>query len=197
VEQGARTTGEAHPDTGQAGLDDATLVARAAEADPAAFEALVRRHHRVLFGLAVRLVGNRADAEDVVQESFVAAWRRLPEFRGQAAFSSWMYRIVTNRCLTLARRASPTVPLDAERQGLATSQTDEPAAATEAGARLAALEEALAELPPEQRVCWVLRHLHGLGYSEIGEIVGAGPPAVRGRIHRARRQLAEVMRPWR
>jgi RNA polymerase sigma-70 factor (ECF subfamily) len=197
VEQGAQAPGGAGPETGQAGLDDATLVARAAEADAAAFETLVRRHQRACFGLAVRLVGNRADAEDVVQESFIAAWRRLPEFRGEAAFSSWMYRIVTNRCLTLTRRRREPVPLESEAQGLAASPGDEPAAATETRQRLAALGAALAELPPEQRACWVLRHLHGLGYTEIGEIIGAEPGAVRGRIHRARRHLAEVMRPWR
>jgi RNA polymerase sigma-70 factor (ECF subfamily) len=197
VDQGAHIADEARPRTGESGLDDQTLVARAAEADAAAFEALVRRHQRVCFALAVRLVGNRADAEDVVQESFIAAWRRLPEFRGQAAFSSWMYRIVTNRCLTLTRRRRETVPLEPETQGLATSPGDEPAAATETRARLAALGEALAELPAEQRACWVLRHLHGLGYTEIGEILGVGPGAVRGRIHRARRHLAEVMRAWR
>jgi RNA polymerase sigma-70 factor (ECF subfamily) len=178
-------------------LDDQTLVARAAEGDAPAFEALVRRHQRALFGLAVRMVGNRTDAEDVVQESFIAAWRRLPEFRGDAAFSSWMYRIVTNRCVTLTRRRRETVPLESETQGLAASPGAEPAAATEGGARLAALGTALAGLPPEQRACWVLRHLHGLGYTEIGEILGVEPGAVRGRIHRARKHLAEVMRPWR
>jgi RNA polymerase sigma-70 factor (ECF subfamily) len=198
MDQGAHTGAGTGPSGAPgAGLDDQTLVARAAEGDARAFEALVRRHQRPLFALAVRLVGNRDDAEDSVQESFVAAWRRLPEFRGEAAFSSWMYRIVTNRCLSLARRRRETVPLDTERHGLATSQADEPALATEAEQRLAALGEALAELPGEQRACWVLRHLHGLGYTEIGEIVGAEPAAVRGRIHRARTRLAEVMRPWR
>jgi RNA polymerase sigma-70 factor (ECF subfamily) len=197
VEQGTQATGGTQPAASEAGLDDATLVARAAEADAAAFEALVRRHQRALFGLAVRLLGNRADAEDVVQESFVAAWRRLPEFRGDAEFSTWMYRIVTNRCVTLIRRRRETVPLDSEAQGLAASPDEEPAQATETRRRLAALGEALAELPPEQRACWVLRHLHGLGYAEISEIVEAEPAPVRGRIHRARRHLAEVMRAWR
>jgi RNA polymerase sigma-70 factor (ECF subfamily) len=196
VEQGARTAG-AHPAALEPGLDDATLVARAAEADARAFETLVRRHQRGCFGLAVRFLGNRADAEDVVQEAFIAAWRRLPEFRGDAAFSTWMYRIVTNRCLALSRRRREVVPLDTETPGLATSWDAEPAQATEAGARLSALGQALLELPGEQRACWVLRHLHGLGYAEIGEIVGAEPGAVRGRIHRARVRLAEVMRPWR
>jgi RNA polymerase sigma-70 factor (ECF subfamily) len=90
---------------------DSLLVVRAAEGDESAFETLVRRHGPVLLGLAHRLLGNRADAEDAVQESLVSAWRRLPEFRRQAAFRSWMYRIVTNRCLSVLRARRPATPL--------------------------------------------------------------------------------------
>lgn len=178
-------------------LDDATLVVRAQEQDPRAFEELVRRHQRPLFALAVRLLGDRGAAQDAVQESFVAAWRRLDDFRGEAAFSSWMYRIVTNRCLNAARRRRPTVPLDAVVEGLATSGAESPERAAEVNERLAALHRALDGLPAQLRACWVLRNVDGLGYTEIAEVVGAGPDAVRGRIYRARIRLAEVMGPWR
>lgn len=178
-------------------VDDATLVVRAREGDPRAFEALVRRHQRPLFGLAVRLLGDRGEAEDAVQESFVAAWRRLADFRGDAAFSSWMYRIVTNRCLGVARRRRPTVPLDTDGQSLTISGTAAPEDTAEAGQRLAALYRALDGLPVELRACWVLRNIDGLSYIEIAGIVGASPAAVRGRIYRARSKLAEAMRPWR
>lgn len=178
-------------------VDDATLVVRAREGDPRAFEALVRRHQRPLFGLAVRLLGDRGEAEDAVQESFVAAWRRLADFRGDAAFSSWMYRIVTNRCLGVARRRRPTVPLDTDGQSLTISGTAAPEDTAEAGQRLAALYRALDGLPVGLRACWVLRNIDGLSYIEIAGIVGASPAAVRGRIYRARSKLAEAMRPWR
>lgn len=182
-------------------LDDATLVARAADGDVPAFEALVRRHQRPLFTLAVRLLGDRGDAEDAVQESFVSAWRRLADYRREAEFGSWMYRIVTNRCLSMMRRRRPAAPLD-EAAFLAGSargaagRAGSPAYAAEVNQRLAALHQALDELPAELRACWVLRHVDELSYTRIAEIVGASPDAVRGRLYRARSQLAEVMRPW-
>ncbi len=180
------------------GFDDATLVIQAQEGDDHAFEVLLRRHQRPLFALAVRLLGDRADAEDAVQESFLAAWRRLPDFRGEAAFSSWMYRIVTNRCLTLGRRRRPTVALEAAPgDTVASPDAASPEHVSEATGRLDALHRALDDLPIELRAAWVLRNVEDLGYTEIAEILGCSPDAVRGRIYRARRTLAEVMTPWR
>lgn len=177
-------------------LDDLTLVVRAQEGDTRSFAALVRRHQRPLFRLAVRLLGNRSDAEDALQEAFVAAWRRLGGFRGQAAFSSWMYRIVTNRCLTLLRTRRPVIPLD-ELGDQPTPAGSSPEHAAETRDRADALNRALQALPLEQRACWILRELHGLSYEDIAAIVEASPDAVRGRLHRARRTLVEVMAPWR
>lgn len=189
-------------------LDDMTLVVRAQEGDAAAFGVLVHRHQRTLYGLAVRILGNTADAEDAVQESFIAAWRRLPEFRGSAAFSSWMYRIVTNRCLNLARSRRPTVPLDemdetrdaAGRGGprlVGPPSPESPERQVETNETVTALLRALDHLTVEQRACWVLRELHGMDYAEIARATGSTPDAVRGRIFRARRELAEAMRSWR
>lgn len=177
-------------------LDDLTLVVRAQEGDVRAFEVLVRRHQRQLYRLAMRLLGNSNDAEEAVQDAFVAAWRRLRGFRGDAAFSSWMYRIVTNRCLALLRTRPPVVSLDdlGDQPG---PDGDSPERAAETGDRSTALNRALHNLPTEQRTCWVLRELHGLSYVEIAAIIGVSPDAVRGRLYRARTTLAEVMRPWR
>lgn len=177
-------------------LDDLTLVVRAQEGDTRAFEALVRRHQRRLYRLAVRLLGDTSDAEEAVQEAFVAAWRQLKGFRGEAAFSSWMYRIVTNRCLLQVRKRRPVLVLaDLDEQPGPDGASPEQAA--EAQDRGAALNRALRELPAEQRTCWILRELHGLSYDDIGTIVGASADAVRGRLYRARCTLAEVMAPWR
>lgn len=177
-------------------FDDLTLVVRAQEGDTRAFEALVRRHQRMLYRLAVRLLDSSSDAEDAVQEAFVTAWRRLEGFRGEAAFSSWMYRIVTNRCLRVLSRRRSAIPLENldDRPG---PDGASPEQAAESGDRAAALRRALQALPPDQRACWVLRELHGLSYEDIAAIVGSGPEAVRGRLYRARRRLAEVMTPWR
>ncbi|MEU2079970.1 RNA polymerase sigma factor [Streptomyces sp. NPDC056202] len=177
--------------------DDALLSARAREGDEEAFAALVRRHGPTLLGLAGRMLGDPAEAEDAVQDAFVSAWRRLPEFRGDAAFLTWMYRIVTNRCLNRLRSRRPTTDLDALPEPAAPPQEGSPARAAESSAALADLTAALAELSPEQRACWVLRELHLLSYEEIAEAVGIGPAAVRGRIFRARRFLTEAMSEWR
>jgi RNA polymerase sigma-70 factor (ECF subfamily) len=175
-------------------LDELTLVVRAQEGDTAAFEALARRHQAALYRLAVRVVGDPVEAEDALQEALLDGWRRIGRFRADAAFSTWMYRIVTNRCLSQLRRRRPEPVAEVDERVPA---PDDPGRSAEVDAGLAALGRALQALPAEQRVCWVLRELEGLGYAEISEITGASEHAVRGRIHRARTTLAGVMRPWR
>lgn len=175
-------------------LDEATLVARAQEGDVRAFEVLARRHQAALYRVAVRVTGDPVDAEDALQEALLDAWRRVGRFRGESAFSTWMYRIVTNRCLGMLRRRRP-VPV-AEVETPAPAQ-DSPERVAERGAGVTALRRALTALPDEQRVCFVLREMEELSYAEISAITGATEDAVRGRIHRARTRLAEVMRAWR
>jgi RNA polymerase sigma-70 factor (ECF subfamily) len=175
-------------------LDEATLVVRAQEGDARAFELLARRHQATLYRVAVRVMGDPAEAEDALQEALLDAWRRIGRFRGGSAFSTWMYRVVTNRCLGMLRRRRP-VPVE-EIEAPAPAR-DSPERAAERDAGMAALGRALALLPDEQRVCWVLREMEGLSYADIAEITGASEDAVRGRIHRARTRLAEMMRAWR
>ncbi|MFF3728118.1 RNA polymerase sigma factor [Streptomyces erythrochromogenes] len=178
-------------------LDDRVLAIRACEDDDDAFAVLVRRHSSQLLALAQHLLGNRADAEDAVQEAFLSAWRQLPEFRHGASFGTWMYRIVTNRCLNVLRRRPQPVPLDAVAERPAADSGSSPARAAETDAATAALVAALMELRPELRACWVLRELHGLHYDEIAHVLNASEQTVRGRLSRARRALMEAMRPWR
>ena len=174
-------------------LDDLTLVVRAQEGDVRAFEALARRHQAALYRTAARVTGDPADAEDALQEALLDAWRNLDRFRGDAAFSTWLYRLVTNRCLTAMRRRR----MAAADAGDDVAASDSPERTALLDLELAALARAVQDLPDDLRVCWVLRELEGLGYGEIAEITGAGETAVRGRIHRARVQLAGVMRAWR
>ncbi|MFJ6608639.1 RNA polymerase sigma factor [Streptomyces sp. NPDC091289] len=177
--------------------DEALLVARAGEGDDEAFEVLVRRHGPAMLHLAIRLLGDRADAEDAVQDAFVNAWRKLPEFRRDASFPTWLYRIVTNRCLNRLRARRPAVDLDSVPEQAAPEHQSSPARAVESRAAVVALAEAMAGLSPEQRVCWVLREMQGLSYESIAETVGISLQAVRGRVFRARRYLTEAMSAWR
>ncbi|WP_158879427.1 RNA polymerase sigma factor [Amycolatopsis anabasis] len=177
-------------------LDDVTLVARAREGDVRAYEQLVLRYQGPMFRLAVRMLANRGDAEDVVQEVFLTAWRRLGQLQEDAAFVGWLYRTTTNRCLNALRARKPLVEVDFEGTESPVREA-QPEQAAQVSEQLAALTEALKELTAEQRACWLLREVHGRSYEEIGEIVGTSSTAVRGRIARARAQLAEVMRPWR
>lgn len=193
VRQRSSSASPAHVPPADA-LDEHTLVMRAQGGDAAAFEALARRHRAALYRLAVRVMGDPTEAEDALQEALLDAWRRIHRFRADAAFSTWMYRVVANRCVSLlrGRRPQPVGEID-DRLPAA----DSPERAAELAAELAALDRALAGLRDELRVCWVLRELEGLGYLEIAERTGAGEDAVRGRIHRARVALAAQMRPWR
>ncbi|MEU5832672.1 sigma-70 family RNA polymerase sigma factor [Streptomyces diacarni] len=178
-------------------LRDALLAVRAGQGDEEAFEALVRRYAPALLRLATRLLGNRAEAEDAVQESLVSAWRKLPEFRQQAGFQTWIYRIVSNRCLNVLRSRRPLTGLDSIPEPAAPDHLVSPERSAESQAAAKALFEALARLSPEQRVCWVLREMDGLSHEEIAETVGIRPEAVRGRVFRARRCLTEAMGAWR
>jgi RNA polymerase sigma-70 factor, ECF subfamily len=186
-------------DAGGAGggeLDDATLVARARDRDVPAYEQLVQRYQGQMYRLALRMLANRADAEDVVQEVFLTVWRRLGGLQDDGAFVAWLYRMTTNRCLNVirARRPSSDVDLDEQPSGSPGSHPDR---AAEVAAQLTVLTGALERLTAEQRACWLLREVHGRSYDEIAQILGTTGTAVRGRIARARVQLAEVMAPWR
>ncbi len=176
--------------------DDVTLVSRSKDGDVRAYEQLVLRHQGQMFRLASKMLADRAEAEDVVQEVFLAAWRRLAQLNDDAAFVGWLYRMTTNRCLNVIRARRPHVEADLDLTESPRSDI-QPEHATQVNTQLEALNAALQDLTPEQRACWLLREVHGLSYEEIGDIVGANTTAVRGRIARARAQLSEVMKPWR
>jgi RNA polymerase sigma-70 factor (ECF subfamily) len=177
-------------------LDDVTLVVRARDGDVRAYEQLVRRYQGPIFRLAVRMLASQGDAEDVVQEVFLTAWRRLAGLHEDAAFVGWLYRMVTNRCLNVIRARHATVDVDLAQQE-SRAAGSQPERSVEVSVQLAAVTEALQRLTGEQRACWLLREVHGRSYEEIAQAVGVTTTAVRGRIARARAQLTEMMAPWR
>lgn len=177
------------------GLDDATLVVRAREGDPAAFEALVRRYQTPVFRIAVRILADPDDAADTAQEAFITAWQRLHDITAEQAFAAWLYRITVTRALSAARARRPQASLDERAAG--PDRFPGPAQRAQASGLSAALASALMQLTPAQRACWILREIEGMSYEEVAAILHATPGAVRGRLHRARTQLAEELKSWR
>jgi RNA polymerase sigma-70 factor, ECF subfamily len=174
-------------------LADPHLVTRAKAGRLDAFEELVRRHRDRVFRIAVRMLGDENDAEDATQDAFVLAWRRLPEFRADSQFSTWLHRIVTNRCLDMLRARRPTTTLPESREAPASR----PDRIVEGVWQVADLKLAIGRLTPEQRAPLVLRDLEGRTYEEIAEILEISVSAVKSRLHRARLELLEAMREWR
>jgi RNA polymerase sigma-70 factor (ECF subfamily) len=176
-------------------LDDATLVVRAREGDVTAFEDLVRRYRVPVYRIAVRILNDPGSAADTAQEVFVTAWRRLPEVRDEQAFAAWLYRIVVTRAVSTLRAIRPCVPLD--ETTAARDRYLGPEEHALANGLATALRCALNHLTPEQRACWILREMEGLSYEEVATILHTTPGAVRGRLHRARPQLAKELTSWR
>ncbi|HEV8474996.1 MAG TPA: sigma-70 family RNA polymerase sigma factor [Methylomirabilota bacterium] len=171
------------------GADPPGLLDRLRAGDARAFEELVIAHQHRVFGVALRMLGNRAEAEEIAQEVFVRAHRAVADFRGDARLGTWLYGIASRLCLN--RLASPHRRLrghDAALESVATEAPDA-AAAVERAELDAALRQAIAELPEERRIVVLLRDVEGLPYEEIAQALGLEPGTVRSRLHRARMDL--------
>ena len=175
------------------GADPPGLLERLRAGDPEAFETLVISYQHRVFGVAVRMLGSRAEAEEIAQEVFLRAHRALGEFRGEARLSTWLYAIASRLCLN--RLASPDRRVLRGDDALA----DVPAPLADAGAaaeraeRDAAVRQAIAELPEDRRIVLVLRDIEGLSYEEIAEALALELNTVRSRLHRARQQLRDKL----
>ncbi|MEQ0557655.1 sigma-70 family RNA polymerase sigma factor [Amycolatopsis sp. NEAU-NG30] len=180
--------------------DDADLLARAAGGDDTAFGALVRRHTPRMYRVALRITGSAAEAEDVVQEAWLAAWRSLAAFRRESAVSTWLYRVVTNSALAVLRRRRPTVSLDDPTPQSTVDSALLAAAEPGPEGRVVRAEEvdavlrAIGRLEVSQRVPLVLRELEGLSYEEVADVLDVNVSALRSRLHRARVALLAELR---
>jgi RNA polymerase sigma-70 factor, ECF subfamily len=176
-------------------VTDAYLVRRAQEGYVDAYAELVDRYGQLAFRVALRLLGNHHDAEDVAQEALVTAWQQLSKFKGDSNFSTWLYRIVTRKALNRITRTRPTRSLD--MLGDVSDGSDEPARHIERNLTVDAVTAAVTALPPPQRIAIVLRHFEGLSNAEIARITGSSVPAVRSHLFRGRRTLSETLEEWR
>jgi RNA polymerase sigma-70 factor, ECF subfamily len=174
----------------------AALVAAAREGDRQAFDEVVRMTHADTYTLAYRLVGNDDDARDVVQEAYLRAYRGLPGFRGEAQFTTWLYRITANCAATYLGRRRRHRHEELAEDGYADEHPDaDPVALAEAGALRDRLTGAVQELPPRLRAVIVLRDVYDLPHEAIADELGISVTAAKVRLHRARKRLREQLFP--
>jgi RNA polymerase sigma-70 factor, ECF subfamily len=178
-------------------MDDEALLERARRGDREAFAAIVTRHQDELYTMALRILGSPHDAADVVQETFLRAYTRIPELRG-ATVRAWLYRVAANCAHDVQRRAvrRPAVPLE-DTEGNVVELPDPglgPEASALARERAGAVRDALLTLPAEFRTAVVLRDINELSYEEIAEVLGVPVGTVKSRISRARHQLVGALR---
>jgi RNA polymerase sigma-70 factor, ECF subfamily len=172
--------------------DDAALLRAHVAGDRDAFAELVRRHRDRLWALALRTLGDREEAADAVQDALVSAYRSADRFRGDAAVTTWLHRIVVNACLDRVRRlqARPTVPLPEHEVGLV---------AVRGGATpydsdtVLTVRAALAQLPAEQRVALVLLDMQGYSVAEIARMLDVAEGTIKSRCARGRARLAVLL----
>jgi RNA polymerase sigma-70 factor (ECF subfamily) len=170
-------------------------VQRAQEGYLDAYTELVDRHGGLAYRVALRMLGNHHDAEDLAQEALVVAWQQLPGFKGESSFSTWLYQIVTRRALNRIARTKGADSLD-----LLIDVADSgpgPARDVERGLTVDAVTAAVAALPPPQRVAIVLHHFEGLANEEVARIMGTTVAAVRSHLFRGRRTLTKTLQDWR
>lgn len=180
--------------------EDSALLVRAQQGEMAAFEQLVERHQQRVFAMTSRMLRSDDDAAEVVQEAFLAAYRHLKEFRAEAAFGSWVYRIASNFALMRLRHRKVAAQVEEpegapnfnERGSLIDDVADWSRDAEEQtlDAELrGAIDTASARLPEEHRQVFLLRDVEGLSYEEIAQATGDSVPAIKSRLHRARLSL--------
>jgi len=182
-------------------LDDKALLSAHIEGDHAAFGVLFTRHRDRLWAVALRTTGNPDDAADALQEALIAAFKRAASYRGDAAVTTWLHRIVVNACLDRIRRRKVrlTEPLPddvdeyAGRGSTLTASPDDPVESALGSERRAAVLAALETLPPDQRAALVLVDMEGYSIEETAEILDCAPGTIKSRCSRGRAKLLPLL----
>lgn len=171
------------------------VVEAARDGSRPAFDELVRRTYVDTYTLALRLTGHEEDARDVVQEAYLRAWKGLKRFRGDAQFTTWMYRITANAAYThiQKRTRQRTVNLDDVEEPVEVALEARPEAMAESNAGLAELAEAVDHLPPTLRQVVILKDVYGLPHEAIAEELDISVAAAKVRLHRGRKKLRDLL----
>jgi RNA polymerase sigma-70 factor (ECF subfamily) len=177
-------------------LDDAALVAECLAGTPGAFDVVVERYRRPIYQVCYRFVGNREDASDLAQEVFLRAYRGLKSFRGQAALSTWLYRIGVNVCLNRVSAKKPLdhttdEPIDAHE--IVDVASDSPSERLMRAERNARVRAAIARLPDKQRATLILRTYHEMSHQEIADVLGSSVGAVKANFFHALANLKKIL----
>lgn len=176
---------------------DAQLVARSLAQDQEAFGQLIDRHAAAIVNLGYRMVGNRTEAEDLAQETFLAAYKALSTFRADSKFSTWLYRIATNKCkdwLRVKRPGQGQYDLDADESlDLYVTEDRTPEVLLSRQQVAEELEQAIQRLPPLYREAFVLKHVEGLSYEEMEDILGVSGDTLKMRVYKGRVQLSREL----
>lgn len=181
--------------------EEMQIIAKVLDGDTNAFEALVNDQKKIVFNLALRMVGNEEDAYDLSQDAFLKAFTNLSSFRGDCKFSSWLYKLTTNLCLDFIRKRNrhKVIPLvyedeDGESEYLEIpDESSAPEIKTEQKQLRESVRAGLNKLPTQQREILVLREIGGLRYDEIGRQLDIEEGTVKSRIFRARKKLCEIL----
>jgi len=174
-------------------MNELLLISCARGGDREAFGELVEQYRDNVYRLAYRMCGNAYDADEAAQEAFVAAWRALPNFRGDAKFSTWLYRLTTNAAIDVMRREKRHKTVgDGEMVDLA-DDADSPQETVERTEQQEAVQEALATLSEEYREVLLLRYMEELDYAEIAEVLQLPSGTVKSRINRAKAALKTAL----
>lgn len=174
-------------------MNEILLISRARGGDREAFGELVEQYRDNVYRLAYRMCGNAYDADEAAQEAFVAAWRALPNFRGDAKFSTWLYRLTTNAAIDVMRREKRHQTVgDGEMMELA-DDADSPQETVERTEQQEAVQKALATLSEEYREVLLLRYMEELDYAEIAEVLQLPSGTVKSRINRAKAALKTAL----
>ena len=177
---------------GHSSLDEEQTIRQCLNGDAEAFSVLVERYKIMAYTVAYRIVGDADSANDAAQDSFIAAFTSLKHFRFGSKFSTWLYSIVVNKCRDRLRAEKDTVPVDDIRE-LRADPAGTPEQRALEGETRSEVQSALAELPTDYREVLVLKHIQGLAYAEMAEILGASVAALKVRAHRGREMLRAVM----